>query len=174
MPGTASLHVFISGFMGSGKTTVGRLLARQLSRPFIDLDEVIERRQGKTVNAIFSENGEAFFRELEYAALATLPATPHIVSLGGGTVCSELNLALIRSLGTIIYLNVPAGDLFTRLSGQTSTRPLLNKLNKQELRTFIEDLLEKRKPYYMQADYIVNGNAAAEQVAREIAAAVLL
>lgn len=118
-------HVFLVGFMGAGKSTVGHLLAEILGRPFVDLDAEIERRTGRACARIFAEGGEEVFRTLESEALAGLAAAePSVVACGGGIVLRDANRRLLRELGTVVYLEVTAGEALGRI-GNAEGRPLL-------------------------------------------------
>ncbi|MDP2232738.1 MAG: shikimate kinase [Actinomycetota bacterium] len=118
-------HVLLIGFMGSGKSSVGRLLAGYLGRPFVDLDDRICALAGTSVERIFAEFGEAAFRRLEAEALESLMhEPPSVVACGGGVVVSEANRTLLPQLGTVVYLRVSALDALDRI-GDTSSRPLL-------------------------------------------------
>lgn len=118
-------HVFLIGFMGSGKSTVGRLAAERLGRGFVDLDERIVEREGRPIPAIFAEDGEAAFRMAESAALAEIAAMPpSVVACGGGIVLDDANRAALGSLGLVVYLRVSAEEALARI-GDTSGRPLL-------------------------------------------------
>lgn len=119
-------HLFITGFMGAGKTTVGRMLAQRLGRPFIDLDDSVEQREGSTVAAIFDARGEDGFREAEHKALEALTGEPDaVVATGGGVVLREDNRSLLRELGTVVHLVVTPAEAMRRL-GSAEGRPLLH------------------------------------------------
>ncbi len=118
-------HVFLIGFMGAGKTSVGRLLAEQLDASFIDLDSRIEAAAGMTIVDIFETGGEPLFREKESAALrAVVRESGGVVSCGGGVVLRDANRALLHEQGRVVYLRVTAGEAIARLAGDGS-RPLL-------------------------------------------------
>lgn len=118
-------HVLLIGFMGSGKSTVGRLIADDLGAPFVDLDESVVEDAGMSIPEIFEAGGEARFRELEASALKSLSSAPDsIVACGGGVVVRDQNRALLSTLGRVVYLRVSAGESLARI-GDTSTRPLL-------------------------------------------------
>lgn len=120
-------HLVLVGLMGSGKTTVGRVLARRLGRPFVDSDEVIEARTGRTVREIFESDGEDAFRKLEAAVLAEALAdpTPAVVAAAGGTVLAEANRRCMEASGTVIWLRADPGVLVERATAGDH-RPLLD------------------------------------------------
>lgn len=147
-------QVLLLGFMACGKTTVGQMLARRLSWEFFDLDTELERRQGRTVNQIFAENGEPFFRQEEHLLLKDILARtetmPSVVALGGGTFAQTANCDLIRSTGGItIWMDCPLEELRRRCRGMTN-RPLFRDS------TSFRELYERRLPYYQQADFRVD------------------
>lgn len=119
-------HLFVIGFMGSGKSSVGRLLAADLDVPFIDLDESIVTSAGLSIAEIFESQGEETFRQLETEALLSLQdASPSVVACGGGVVLSPANRAALKRMGKVLYLKVDAAEALARI-GDTSTRPLLS------------------------------------------------
>lgn len=144
------------GLMGSGKTKLGKLLAPKLNLPFIDLDERIEQAEQMTIADIFKVHGEAHFRLLEHRHLHSLANwQPHVVSLGGGTPCSEHNIAFIKASGLSVYLKVPVAILASRLENKANERPLLHHKSPEELKQFLEEQLSKRAAFYEQANLIV-------------------
>ena len=143
--------LFLTGFMGAGKTTIGRALAEELSLTLFDTDELIERALKKTVNAIFEDEGELAFREYEHKVLQNVSGQSVIVTTGGGIVTREENRQCMKKNGIIIYLHSDPDTIMERLV-QDTTRPLL-KGNKKEK---IDQLFEARLPYYLEADYVVN------------------
>lgn len=149
-------HIFLIGFMGSGKSTIGVLLAEQLGLPFIDSDKAIEKKTGKSITTIFSENGEAAFREMEMEFLKALePLKPSVVAVGGGLPSIEGALELMRKSGLVIYLNTSLLTLLKRLRDEKEQRPLLKDLSDAEFHPFIEDLLSRRVQFYKQANLIM-------------------
>lgn len=145
------------GFMGAGKTTLGKGLADKLSYSFRDLDEVIVEREGKSIPELFAVGGETAFRAAERAALESLKdiSRPTVLAAGGGTPCFGDNLSLLRAWGDVVYLHVSPTELAARLAPQKANRPLIASLRDEELVDFIETLLTERTPYYMQADIVL-------------------
>lgn len=152
--------IYLTGFMGSGKTTIAPILANTLGYSFVDIDREIEAATGKKVSEIFSELGEEYFREVERSLLADLQHREGcVVSLGGGTIANDPNLKAVKDSGILIYLKVDPEQIFQRMKYKTD-RPLLRpsagvELTDQELRSRIENLLVKREPYYCQADFTI-------------------
>jgi shikimate kinase len=155
--------IFLVGFMGAGKTTVGRALARHLDYAFFDLDELISARAGKSVQEIFADLGEAEFRSLESAAIDTCRnMVRSVVALGGGAYVSEENRASLRAIGKTVWLDCPIEICLKRISGDKS-RPLLG--DEDDMRP----LLARRRAAYAQADYAVQaGDLSPEELAIEI------
>ena len=146
--------VFLIGYMGCGKTTLGEALARQLHCRFIDLDEFIEERQGMTVVEIFDEMGENRFRELETEALQEVVAmTDIIVASGGGTPCHGDNMALMNQAGTTVWLTTSPERITARLllTEQKSKRPKINILPPDEILPLVQRELAQREVYYSRA-----------------------
>ncbi len=124
-PCRAVSHLLLIGFMGAGKSTVGRLAADRLELPFVDLDTLVQDRDGRSVRQIFEQDGEPAFRALETAALESLESMPpSVVACGGGVVLSDANRVSLKRLGTVVYLRVTAAETLARV-GDDGTRPLL-------------------------------------------------
>jgi len=152
-----SQHLFLTGFMGSGKSTLGKKLAPLLNLPFIDLDIFIEKKENTSIASIFEAQGETAFREKETSYLTEIAALPPaVVALGGGTVCFGNNLKLIKQQGLLIYLELPAAVLASRISNSRHERPLLKGLSGEALLQAIDEKLAQRTPYYTQAQLTVN------------------
>ena len=153
-------RIFLTGFMGSGKSTVGPILANSIGYTFVDLDREIERTSQKTVRQIFREDGEKHFRDRERAVLEELAGRDKlVVALGGGTLVEPDVFAFVRRSGILVYLKVPPEELFKRLHHKTD-RPLLtdaegNRLPEPQLRERLMNLHAQREPLYAQADIIV-------------------
>ncbi len=152
-------HIFLTGFMGSGKSTISKNLAIQLKLDVIDLDVFIEQSENTSIEKIFDTKGELFFRDLETAYLNKITSLkkPYVIALGGGTVCFNNNLQIIKNYGVLLYIQLPVATLFKRLQKTTTQRPLIKNLSTADLKKFIELKLEERKPFYEQADVILNG-----------------
>lgn len=146
--------VFLIGYMGCGKTTLGEVLARQMQLRFIDLDEYIEARSGKSVVEIFDEMGENRFRELETAALQEVASmTDVIVSCGGGTPCHGDNMALMNASGVTIWLTTSPERITARLllPEQKCKRPKINTLLPSEVLPLVQKELLSRSVHYARA-----------------------
>lgn len=157
--------IYLVGFMGSGKTTVGRSLAWELGWTFSDIDEDIESGEQCSIADIFDQRGEAEFRRLETEAIrkhvrAVERGRPSVIALGGGAFVQEVNVALLENNGVSIWLDCPLAVILERV-GQASHRPLARDLGKLEL------LYHARKSYYSRSDFRieVTGDDAAEVVA---------
>jgi len=165
----ADTPIFLIGFMGTGKSTVGRLVAAELGHAFADLDEVITREAGATVAQIFAGEGEAGFRRREEAAVRAAAAMRRtVIATGGGAACREANLAVMLAAGRVVALSATPAEVIRRTGGGAG-RPLLE--GKGDPEKVAAALLAEREPFYARAHQRVDtvGKAPAE-VAREIAA----
>ena len=146
--------VFLIGYMGCGKTTLGEVLAQQMGVPFIDLDEYIERQQGMTIVEIFASEGEERFRQLETAALGEVAAMDGvIIACGGGTPCHGNNMTLMNEMGVTVWLTTSPERITARLllPEQRVKRPKFNDLPDEAFLALVQRELERRSPYYNQA-----------------------
>ncbi|MBE9068572.1 shikimate kinase [Leptolyngbya cf. ectocarpi LEGE 11479] len=144
-------NLYLVGMMGSGKSTLGKYLARTLNYRFIDTDDVIVQAAGQSINDIFSEQGETAFRTLESQVLARVaPYTHTVIATGGGMVVKQENWSHLQS-GLVVWIDVAVDELLVRLRRDQS-RPLLKSGN---LRQKLTTLLEQRQPRYAQADVTV-------------------
>ena len=147
-------RIFLIGYMGAGKTTLGRALAKDMNIQFIDMDSYIETRFCKTISKIFAEKGEDGFREIERRILHEVGDFEDvIISTGGGTPCFFDNVEYMNRQGTTVFLDVPEERLFIRLSIARNNRPLIKEKNDEDLKSFITEQLEKRRPHYEKAQF---------------------
>ncbi len=153
------MRIFLTGFMGAGKSTAGRRLAKALDLEFLDLDFEIERVTGMKIAEIFIEKGEEDFRKTESETLRTLTTDQShaLISTGGGTPCFLENMKFMNSAGITVYLELPVGALVNRLMNSKNARPLIEGMNEKELNSYVADTLAQRVPYYRKAQIIVNG-----------------
>ena len=151
-------RIFLIGYMGAGKTTLGKAFARAMGLTFVDLDWYIEERYHKTVRQIFEERGEDGFRELEKRMLHEASDFENVViSVGGGTPCFFDNMDYMNQVGETVFLDVDNQVLFRRLKVAKQQRPLLANKTDEELMAFIQEALEKRLPHYTKAKHVFNG-----------------
>ena len=146
------MHLYLIGYRGSGKTTVGRALADRLGWGFVDTDQQIEETAGRTIRDIFAESGETTFRDLETAAIEQVAglAAASVISLGGGAVLRERNRHILSHSGRCVWLRAPAELLYERISGDALTaqrRPSLSTLGGY---AEVVELLARREPIYEQ------------------------
>ena len=152
------MNIFLIGFMGSGKSTIGKKLAKELRLQFIDLDKYIINKHQKAISDIFESEGESGFRMKESAALREVCAkTDLVVSTGGGTPCYEDNMKFINENGISIYIEMNPAALLNRLKNSKAERPLIKNMNDEELSSFITEKLEERLEYYNSANIKVDG-----------------
>tara|TARA_R100000365_G_C2712804_1_gene47690 strand:+ start:171 stop:683 length:513 start_codon:yes stop_codon:yes gene_type:complete len=155
------MKIVLVGYMASGKSTVGRLLASHLQMEFIDLDDYIEANQKKSIKNIFSEKGEIFFRKLEHQMLKEVLEKEEsiIISTGGGTPCYGTNMAtILEQADASIYFDLSIPNLVNRISKEKVNRPLVKNIPDSELPEFIGKHLFERRPYYLQSKHILDCN----------------
>jgi shikimate kinase len=156
--------IYLVGFMGAGKSSVGTILAQRMGWPFVDLDTVIEAGQGATIRQIFEQAGEPLFRQVEHAALVEVAKkAPAVIALGGGTFVQKPNFELIRQTrGATIWLDCPIEVLWERCLAMDN-RPLF-----RDRESFFK-LFEQRLPYYRQAEFrVATGGRSPEEIVQEI------
>lgn len=154
--------VYLTGFMGAGKSTIGSILANTLGWEFYDLDRLIEAEHQKKISAIFKDEGEKKFREIEFDSLRKISTKKFtVVSLGGGTIANEINLQILKNTGTIVYLKSSLNSIYKRLRFKRD-RPVLkldesgDPIMKDIFVDSVTKIFESRKPYYEQADIIID------------------
>lgn len=150
-------RIILMGYMGSGKTTVGRALAKDLGMPFYDLDWYIESRMRKTIKQIFDERGEEGFRIIERNMLHEVAEFEGVViSCGGGTPCFFDNINYLNQQGETVYLKCTPEVLHKHLSMGKTVRPLLLNKTPEEVKVYIQEQLQQREPSYSQAKHTVD------------------
>lgn len=146
--------IFLIGYMGSGKTTLGRALGRRLGLQFIDLDLYIESRYMRAISQLFAERGEDKFRSIEREMLHEVAEMEDVVvACGGGTPCYYDNIDYMNRCGTTVFLSASEDRLFARLSINRNKRPLIKDLDDKSLRIFIRENLALRMPHYSKASH---------------------
>ncbi len=166
------MKVVLIGYMASGKSTVGRLLASRLGMEFIDLDEYIEQHEKKSIKTIFSEKGEIHFRKLEHQLLSKVMNDNRdlILSTGGGTPCYGNNMETILELSDhSFYLQLSIPELVDRIKAEKEHRPLVKNIADEDLPEFVGKHLFERAPYYSMAKHIIACNGKdADTVAKDM------
>ncbi len=162
------MRIYLIGFMGSGKTTIGKPLATKLGYQFVDQDDVLEKRFGMTITEVFASVGEPKFRETEHEVLAELSQLDNVViATGGGCPCFFSNMELMNRLGLSIYLKGDPKTLVHRLKDSHGTRPLIKGKTEPELIQYVTDKLSEREPFYAQAKCTVQAiNLRVEDIIR--------
>lgn len=167
-------HLILIGFMGSGKSTVGKELASRLKHTFVDTDKLIEEKQGCSITTIFKEQGEEVFRQMETELLKTFlqEEKPLLISTGGGLPLRQENGHLLKQMGVVIWLEVSKATVLERLQND-SNRPLLSGNNREDS---IEALLNSRREQYQKlADLVIDvNNASVKQIVDEICSSDLV
>lgn len=151
------MKIFLIGFMGSGKSYWGRRLSEKLQLPFFDLDEQVEASEGKTINEVFSEKGEEYFRLLEKDTLHILTEShdSFVMATGGGTPCYFNNIDYMNAAGITLWINTPLELIHERLLKEKSHRPLIKEIDTVQLKGYIQKKFSDRKIYYEQAEVVV-------------------
>lgn len=157
LPTLDIMRVILVGFMGSGKTTLGKRVASKLGVPFVDSDHEIEGHFGKSISEIFVEFGESHFREIEAEYINALDLREDFVlATGGGMPCFSDNMSRLNQLGTTFYLQRSPKELAHRLINAKSKRPLIEGMQEDELLQYVENTLLKREEYYQQSQIILS------------------
>lgn len=152
------MRIFLIGFMSSGKTHWGKELSKKLDMPFFDLDEQVVSSEGKSINEIFDQEGEEYFRQKEKEALHIITESHEtfVMACGGGTPCYYNNIDYMNRSGVTAWISTPINTLFERLVKQREHRALLRNLTDAQLKSFIIKKFADRKIYYEQAKAIIN------------------
>ena len=168
------MRVYLTGFMASGKSTVGPEAAARLGQPFLDLDRLIAAHAGRSIPTLFAEDGEEHFRELERDLLRRTAATDDlVVALGGGALVDDENRAFAKEHGLVLYLNAPVDTLVDRVADDDTRRPLLEddtgaRLPRDEQRTRIEAMMEERRPTYEAAHHTLDADRPVTEVVARV------
>lgn len=150
--------IFLTGFMGVGKSRIGRLLADRLGWGFLDTDQMVQERAGMSVTELFARQGEAVFRDLEHDCVREAAHLPEVVvSLGGGAIVQARNRELVRAAGLLVCIATDLETILRRV-GRREDRPLLAGLGPAEKQAAVERLLAERQPFYAQADVTVHSS----------------
>lgn len=150
-------RIILLGYMGAGKTTVGKVLSKELNMPFYDLDWYVEGRMRKTIAALFAERGEEGFRKIEHNMLHEVAEFENIIlSCGGGTPCFFDNIDYLNQQGETVYLKASPEVLYQHLRIGRTERPLLKGKTQEELLNHIKEQLSQREPFYTQARHILD------------------
>ena len=153
------MRYFLIGFMGSGKSKVGKIVAEQLHLKYIDLDEFIEESEQRSVSDIFNNSGETYFRELEQQYLKEIMKEDNIlVSTGGGTPTFHNLIETMNEVGETIYLQCCTEILFKRLHENKEKRPMISELSDKSLKRYIENKLSERKIFYTKATHTISND----------------
>jgi shikimate kinase len=170
---TPGAHVIFIGYRGSGKSAVGQRLAERLRRPFVDTDQFIEERCGRSIGEIFADEGEPSFRNREHHALAQLVRSPapHVISVGGGAVLRADNRAILMRAGTCVWLTADAETLIARLQADPGTPTRRPALTRADMADEVRRLLPERVPFYesLAAIRIDTSGLTIEQVVEAVA-----
>ncbi len=162
--------IYLLGMPSSGKSTLGRGLARVLNVPFVDMDKRIEAREGATIPELFSLKGEDYFRKVESAVLKSLPTDEgQVISTGGGVPCFFDNMDFILAHGLSIFLDVPPATLLERLlRTRKDDRPLYRKTSPEDLLATLQATYQARLPFYRRAHLVVSGETTVEQLVEAV------
>jgi shikimate kinase len=165
------MMVYLIGMPASGKTTIGKQVAKKTNFSFIDLDDVISAKEEVSIKQLFQDKGEAYFREIEskYLKEVSQTKTNTVISLGGGTPCFYDNMDVILSSGKVFHINAPDYIIISRIKKGITERPLFAGLNENELSDKINQLLKEREPFYLKAHHQIDTHTRSKkQIVEEI------
>ena len=167
---TSSKNIFLIGMMGSGKSYWGKAIAAMIGYRYVDMDELLIHEEGKSINQIFEENGEQYFRDKETEILNTsfLWKDKFVMATGGGLPCFNNNIDTLNKQGITIWINEPVEILCQRLLKEKDHRPLIKNLTNEGLKTYLENKLTERTPYYNQANFTVTSEDLTETFIKQL------
>lgn len=165
------MTIFLVGYMGCGKSTIGRMLAPMLGARFMDMDTEIERRAGMAIAEIFARQGEAAFREMERDFLANpipeIEGQDLVIATGGGAPCHGDNIEIMKAAGHVAYLKMSPERLLARLGRGREKRPLIKGMDDAQLLKYITENVEKRAPHYEKAHLTIDCDGVADRYIAE-------
>lgn len=147
--------LYLIGYSGVGKSSIGKILAKDLNLKFIDTDELIEQQYKKSINDIFTDSGEKKFRKIESEIIKKIK-NKNIVACGGGLPCFNKNMEFITRFGTSIYLKASTDELYRRLKVSLKIRPLLANKTEEEIHKYIKKTIKTREKFYKKANYTID------------------
>lgn len=153
--------IFIIGFMGVGKSTIGKQLALQMNVNFVDVDKEIELSEETSIAEIFNERGEEYFREIESRIIRRLQPNS-IIACGGGLPCYNDNIKYINDKGVSIYLYADESNILKRIKKNIGNRPLINDIKKKDLKSYVKSKVRERSDIYNKANFTINTNNKSE------------
>ena len=166
------MKIVLLGYMGSGKSTIGRNLANEIQLPFVDLDDYIREKESKTISTIFKEKGEIYFRKVEHQYLKEILNfnVSFVLSLGGGTPCYANNMDVIKNSDTVsFYLQASIKTLVNRLLKEKNQRPLIATLEDDKVDEFVAKHLFERNSFYQEADFTIKtDDTSTSEIVREL------
>lgn len=163
-----SLTIYLCGFMGCGKTTVGRILAEKTGCSYIDMDAYIEKTEGMTIPEIFAQKGEPYFRNAETEAVKALGEKGGVIACGGGAMLKDINAEIAAKLGTVVFIDTPYDVCYDRIKGDTN-RPIVMANTKESLK----EIYDSRAPIYKAHSQVTaDGTGTPDEIARAVKAEV--
>ena len=170
MMNNPSTNIFLIGMMGSGKSYWGKIISRMINYKFVDMDDLLIQQEGKTINEIFKDKGEQYFRDKETEILqqSFLLQDHFVMATGGGLPCFNNNMKQLNEQGITIWINESIDVIYERLLKEKNHRPLIKDLSEDGIKNFIQNKLNERTPYYAQAKYIVTGKEITPEFINQI------